>query len=481
MRERRRHRLTLLLGSVAVFLILCINVAGRATIQTLSGVHFDWASHTSTHSSTPQNPITPGSVSVSVVRPPFSESAFIGPNGEIKGFAPPNTLRPGGGHPLHTELQSVTTQDRKFFRIKFGTEVTFNPNILPHPHHESTWIIVAQRGGVVQPSIELVCNAKFINDTLMCMDPDGRDFGEPEPLPIEPTTAVADASKCPHELDFVTINYGPRDARVLYGPRDPFVVYGSNSKYTCFGQWIQDFRGLVPDWKTDVGGAPSGGQAFTDRAGTELQRQPPYGVMEKNWFLFWDAKGDPYVHFDLTPSRSFAKLNADGTVGAEDLALNSAKTDAKCLARYLPPLLGTTLESVHQATNSLSVTLCKRADPACKPTKDNTFVFTIFQHKTYYQFHATYHPYVMVFRQTAPFEVWAVSKRPLWISGRTLMPSGDTEMFYVTSISWRDKGQTYHGYADDVLFLAFGIEDKESAGMDVLAGDLLANLGLCEN
>ncbi|KAJ4394483.1 hypothetical protein N0V93_003701 [Gnomoniopsis smithogilvyi] len=477
-RERRRHRLTLLLGSVAVFLILCFKVAGPATLLILSGVPLDWTSQTNAQRSPPPPPQKP-IIDVSAIRPPMSENAFIGPNGEIIGFAPPTTLRPGGGHPLHTELQSVTTQDRKFFRIKFGTEETFNPNILPHPHRENTWIIVAQRGGVVQPSVELVCNAKFINDTLMCIDADGRGFGEPEPLPIEPTTAVADASKCPHELDFVTISYGPRDARVLYGPRSPFVVYGSNSQFTCFGQWIQDFRGLVPDWATDVDGAPPAGEAFTDRAGTELQRQPPYGVMEKNWFLFWDVKGDPYVHFDLTPSRSFAKLNPDGSVG-KDLALNSAKTDVKCLARYLPRLIGATFESVHQATNSLSVTLCRRSDPGCKPTEDNTFIFTIYQHKTYYEFHATYHPYVMVFRQSAPFEVWAVSTRPLWISGRSLMPNGDTEMFYVTSISWREKGQTYHGYADDVLFLAFGIEDKETAGMDVLAGDLLANLGLCE-
>ncbi|KAJ4415213.1 hypothetical protein N0V82_007450 [Gnomoniopsis sp. IMI 355080] len=484
-RERRRHRLTLLLGSVAVFLILCFRIAGPATLQTLSNVRLDWASHTSSQqqqqqqhhgSSTPQIAIT----DAPVIRPPVAESAFIGPNGEIVGFAPPTTLRPGGGHPLHTELQSVTTQDRKFFRIKFGSEETFNPNILPHPHRDSTWIIVAQRAGIVQPSVELVCNAKFINDTLMCIDADGSGFGEPKPLPIEPTTAVADASKCPPELAFVTISFGPRDARVLYGPRSPFVVYGSNSQFTCFGQWIQDFRGLVPDWATDVGGAPPAGEAFTNRAGTELQRQPPYGVMEKNWFLFWDAKGEPYVHFDITPSRSFAKLNADGSVGL-DLALNSAKTDVKCLARYLPRLIGATLESVHQATNSLSVTLCRRADPECEPTEENTFVFIIYQHKTYYEFHATYHPYVMVFRQSAPFEVWAVSTRPLWISGRSLMPNGDTEMFYITSMSWREKGQKYHGYVDDVLFLAFGIEDKSSAGMDVLAGDLLANLGLCED
>lgn len=482
-KERRRLRLALLVGTAAAFLVLCFRIAAPAAMEALLGVRLDWAEWTRTRSSSPQGPISGGAA----IRPPGSGSAFIGPNGEITGFAPPTTLRPGGGHPLHTELQSLTTQDRKFFRIRFGSEAAINPNIIPHPRREATWIIVAQRAGVdnagiVQPSVELACDAQFLDDnTLACIDADERGLTEPVPLPIEPTTAVGDPSKCPHDLAFFTLNVGPHDARVFYGPRSPFVIYGSNSRFTCFGQWIQDLRGLVADGgldSTDVGAAPPASEPFTDRAGTELQRPPPYGVVEKNWFLFWDAEGQPYVHFDITPSRSFARLNGDGSVG-KNLALNSAKKDNRCLARYLPRLDGATLESVHQATNSLSVTLCRRADPSCTPDSENTFVFIIFQHKTYYEFHAAYHPYVMLFKQSAPFEVWAVSTRPMWISGRTLLPSGDTEMFYITSMSWREHGQTYHGYADDVLFLAFGIEDRDTAGIDVLAGDLLANLGLC--
>lgn len=54
-----------------------------------------------------------------------------------------------------------------------------------------------------------------------------------------------------------------------------------------------------------------------------------------------------------------------------------------------------------------------------------------------------------------------------------------TEMMYVTSISWKKHGQKYHGYADDVLFINFGIEDNKTAAIDVLAGDLFMELGAC--
>ena len=37
----------------------------------------------------------------------------------------------------------------------------------------------------------------------------------------------------------------------------------------------------------------------------------------------------------------------------------------------------------------------------------------------------------------------------------------------------------YHGYLDDVLYIAFGIEDERTGGIDVRARDLLGNLGLC--
>ncbi len=130
----------------------------------------------------------------------------------------------------------------------------------------------------------------------------------------------------------------------------------------------------------------------------------------------------------------------------------------------------------------------------CHPDTTNTYIMSIFQHKTFFSFHSVYEPYLVLFSQQAPFEMRAISRKPFWINGRgkpgenrpdylALSPSepwNQTEMMYITSMSWKTQGQTYHGYSDDKLFIAFGVEDKKTAGIDVVAGDLLQDLGLCE-
>jgi len=94
----------------------------------------------------------------------------------------------------------------------------------------------------------------------------------------------------------------------------------------------------------------------------------------------------------------------------------------------------------------------------------------------------------MVFQQKAPFAIHGISTKPFWISGRGMpgkwkSPNGNlldqTQMLYVTSLSWKKAGQKYHGYIDDILFVLFGIEDSDTGGIDILAGDLLVDLGLC--
>lgn len=496
-REKRRLRLALVLGTALVLLLLCVRLAGPALSDILLGSigHLqvgDWiGSHSAYRSSSSSSQAIIADEAVS--RLSGSGSSLIGAYGEISGLAPPNEVRPGGGHPLHTEVFSVSTRDRKFFRIKFKSQDAIHPNVIPHPRADNLWLIVAQRrgdenAGLQEPSVELICDAMFIDDALTCIGEDGRGFGEPTHLPVAPT--MGDTSKCTGDRAFFNSNIGPRNAKAFYGPSNPYILYGSNSKATCFGQWIQDLRGLVVGWGKAAGSQSSSflssalattisKEPFTSKDGTELQKPPPYGEVEMNWFLFWDISEQPYIHYSLTPERSFAQLHEDGSVG-ESLASKVAKQDQQCLKQYLPALLNPQMETLFQATNSLAITLCRRSDTSCTPDEDNTFLFAIFQHKTSFNTHTTYHPYAVVFKQRAPFELWGVGSRPIWISGRRTFPNGDTEGLSPTSISWKGKDQRYRGYVDDILFLTFSIDGLKSGGIDVLAGELLANLGLCD-
>jgi hypothetical protein len=406
---------------------------------------------------------------------PASEQT-LQPTGQIQGL-PEQSIYDDVGE-VHREVFSVSTMDKKYFLIEFGEQEAMNPNIIPHPVLNDTWIIVAQQQkSSVKTSVwfaELVCNAVFKNGRLGCVNP-------PMILPI----AATSGHNCEGDLAYFTFSVGPHDARVFYGPRMPYTIYGSNSAYTCFGQWMLDFRMLV-DW---------GFETFVEeefRKATELRRPAPYGLVEKNWFVFWDKHEQIYAHYDVAPRRVFAKLEYDGSVG-QDLAPFAAANDELCMAKYMPEV-AVELESIHQATNSLSITLCKRSDSSCEANDSNTFILTIFQRKSFYSFHSVYEPYVMVFQQTAPFEIYGISQKPIWIHGRGRPGEGkkpdflaaeeskswnQTEMFYVTSLSWKTQGQKYHGYSDDVLFIAFGIEDSKTAGIDIVAGDLLMDLGLC--
>ena len=368
----------------------------------------------------------------------------------------------------HMEIYSSSTPDGRYFDIRFGVDV-FNPNIVPHPKLNNTWFVVGQmygdwagverKKGAVYESHEVGCIAQFLNGELMCID-------FVKGLPIAHTKG----GLCEGDIAYINFGAGPHDARVFMGPESPFITYGSNSDFTCFGQWVQDFRHLV-DWEYVL-------MTNTDfPTGTEMQRPAPYSAMEKNYFIFWDRDGDMHVHYDTWPKRGFSSLERNGTVGP-NMANKTTKADEKCLAKYMPKL-PKEHESIHQATNSLKITLCNRSDPKCEPHDGNTYILTIIQHKTYYSYHSEYEPYVVLFQQRAPFELHAISKRPLWISGRKRGEGRRTDMLYVTSANWRDRGVNYHGYLDDVVMLGFGVEDKHAGGMDVLAADLVSEMGLC--
>ncbi|GIC86234.1 uncharacterized protein Aud_002601 [Aspergillus udagawae] len=380
----------------------------------------------------------------------------------------------------HHILYSVSSPDRKYFEIDFGRRSVMNPSIIPHPELLDTWIVTAQLHKPPSARMasvwfaELVCNAAFSEDkrVLSCLEP-------PLQLPIPAT--FGDSSKCVGDLSYFSLSVGPHDARVFYGPEIPYTIYGSNSFFTCFGQWISDFRILV-DWGIDTI------HEHEFRQYRELQRPMPWNAVEKNWFLFWDDFGQVFIHHDIAPVRVFAKLELDGSVGP-NLAPATATSDQACLKRFLPQSTNPT-ERIHQATNSLAITLCARSDQSCHPDTTNTFVLFIIQQKTLQGLHPVYEPYVVLTRRSMPYEIYAVSSKPIWIFGRktaakksdvssSTLFSEDSEMLYVTSISWKSQGQKYHGYIDDTLFLAFGREDSAAGGIDVTARDLLAELGMC--
>jgi hypothetical protein len=144
--------------------------------------------------------------------------------------------------------------------------------------------------------------------------------------------------------------------------------------------------------------------------------------------------------------------------------------------------------SIHQSTNSLSLTLCNRGE--CEPSKDNTLIVAVFQLKELRYYHPTYEPYVVLIEQHAPFRMHGVGQLPFWVHGRSREPfpewkgtdaSHFTQMFYITSISWKSKSQRYQGFLDDEIFISFGIEDNYTASIDVLAQDLVQCIGLCSD
>jgi hypothetical protein len=375
-------------------------------------------------------------------------------------------------------IVSASTADKKYFSIDFGPDnPTMNPNVIPHPYDDNTWIVVAQRIGSPNAFEELVCNAHFHPDgSLICTAP-------PTVLPVTPSST----QNCHDDLGHFAASFGPHDMRVFFGPDAPYAIYGSQSAHTCFSLFTQDFRSLHhAEYALDAL------NAHLFAGGTELQRPAPWNPVEKNWYMFWDAQNAPYVHVDVAPKRVFAQLLPDGSVGP-DLSPMVAANDEKCMQRYMPKVDGDG-ESIHQATNALAVIMCTRGDESCRPTDANTFILTIFQHKRYRDFHATYEPYVMLTQSVPPFAVHAISTKPMWIHGRGALtresaaryreegmtvPEGQTEMLYVTSVNWKEKAVHWRGYLDDIVMIGFGVEDERSAGVDLVVGDLLGELGFC--
>ncbi|KAK8054533.1 hypothetical protein PG994_009600 [Apiospora phragmitis] len=385
----------------------------------------------------------------------------------------------------HNEVFSVSTKDRKFFYITFGGQKAMNPNIIPHPLREDTWIIVAQKYKGPEDLqawfSELVCSATFQDDggALAC------DKNEPpSTLPIAATMG----DKCDGDLAYFSLNVGPHDARVFFGPRAPYALYGSQSTFTCFGQWVQDFRALFP-WGLDMS------QENRFRLGTELQRpsvvpaaaaaeqlpqpepqsQSQYLRVEKNWFLFWDRDGRVYAHYDIAPAassppckttappaRTWHRWPSPRTTSASPAACQKwHPRSSRCTSRPTRwPSRCAAGAKIHHAS---PLTTTRSCSPSSSTSPSTTSTASTSR--------------TCCCSGSAPFEVYGVFQKPIWIHGReggqrAGEPGNQSQMFYVVSMSWKVRGQKYQGYLDDLLFLSFGIEDENTAGIDVVAGGL---------
>jgi hypothetical protein len=85
------------------------------------------------------------------------------------------------GHPhagytegAHHEIFSVSTSDRKYFKIDFSPRRGVNPNAIPHPTLKDHWVLVGQLDDhPLEDSVwfgELVCTATFKGGVLSCVD-----------------------------------------------------------------------------------------------------------------------------------------------------------------------------------------------------------------------------------------------------------------------------------------------------------------------
>ncbi|BFZ56553.1 hypothetical protein PYCC9005_003600 [Savitreella phatthalungensis] len=366
----------------------------------------------------------------------------------------------GGPDNQHTLIKSI--KGGEYFKLDFGDKFVSNPNILPDPKRPGHFIMAAQEVSDGSYMATYACEASWRSDGVLSCDKN------PTKLPIVPD----DSGKCYTHPILENIK-GGRDLRLFWGPDTPYVVYGTQSRHACFGLAIQNFRELYPSFDEHKAEDP-----FKEH--TELDRPFPRAEVEKNWFVFWDADDKQFVHHDIWPERVFAELHDDGSVSRP--IARRAKDDFACMEKHMPEV-APELESIHQSTNALKVTLCKRGE--CVPSSDNTVLLSIFQYKTFYRYHALYEPYLFLYSQDAPYELIGMSKRALWIDGRGLTDKpqwvefGDTAMFYIVSMTWKTHGNQYHGFLDDEIFLNFGIEDTSAGAIDIKASDLLQCLIKC--
>ncbi|KAK9449462.1 uncharacterized protein V1518DRAFT_416076 [Limtongia smithiae] len=277
---------------------------------------------------------------------------------------------------------------------------------------------------------------------------------------------------------------GHVDPRVFFSPTgEPLMIVGTNGVANCLGQFIIDLRVLIPEL-----GDKMGLQLLpvTYSELTNLPRDGDLHELEKNYFLMYDKENVPYVHHDISP-RSFAALESDTH---PNLALQAPAPS--CISSFYKTFADDVYRiMLHQATNSLRMTLC---DYPCTPTDDNTVLLFIFHVKYEHILKVYYRRYVVVTSAVAPFKILAISSNLVYLG------VDERALVYTVQMAWdlphfarkqvADStldalasnpyvSEYYHGWWDDTLFLSLGINDADGAVMFLRGRDLVECLSLC--
>ncbi|KAK9459716.1 uncharacterized protein V1516DRAFT_628205 [Lipomyces oligophaga] len=413
-------------------------------------------------------------------------------------------------HPKSNFLLNRATPDGSMARVRFELKNAkfpfYNPNILPYPAGSEYPYFGLVRTKSKSKSMyhhELAyCDLKWAetavigHTVLECAEPGMQlDFGEEWTSP--------DGSCVKHS--FLALAQGQTDPRLFFSALgEPLMIFGTNGHHNCLGQFIVDLRVLVPgfDKKMHLSKVPIRYPRLTEIPRVDLEE------LEKNWFLMYDPldSNKEYVHYDY--------LNRDFSPLINDSSLTTSRSSSRSIVDNLLVDYSESTKSandIHQATNSLLVTLC---DFPCIPTIHNTVLIEIVHLKLMHSLTLYYRRYVVVMNATAPFEILGRTEN-LMYAGTSL-----TEMVYTVSMVWdkdnfaghepwnekihggqeiwfalktnraatnsmsadslMDSSNLYHGWLNDMVLINFGIKDSDSGCIHVRARELLDCIRLAD-
>ncbi|KAK9458793.1 uncharacterized protein V1516DRAFT_120376 [Lipomyces oligophaga] len=353
----------------------------------------------------------------------------------------------GTHSPISTVVKSVTTKDGSVVPIEFPwwgpkTPRKVNPSLLPYPKsHSSKYFVLARadkrpsafnkrdgdknnNGESKERMTELVyCDMDWSADAdspwLEC-----KNNQKTARIPLtKPTPGL-----CPDTHKLLEVPTGAQDAKLFFSPiGEPLVLFGMHGQGFCWGQYIMDMRAIVPELNETmhIQHVP---MRFEEPTLVPRDRDDP---VEKNYFLLWDEDNTPFVSRRLL-ERSLSNLQSffDGEYNAPLASANFAiDHDPKCvkslLRDYAPD--SNRRNFLHQASNSLRVTLCNFP---CIPTIHNTVLIEIFHVKLLRYLSISYKRYVLIMNATAPFEILGRTSSIVYVG------TEQRNLLYTTTIQW---------------------------------------------